>query len=90
MKTNILRKLLSGLLVPAVAWANPQGMTVSKGPATAVSTGNQLTITAGNNAVLNWKSFNIGPKEITTFVQPTPSFVVWNRINDLNPSQIFG
>jgi len=90
MKTNILRKLLSGLLVPAVAWANPQGMTVSKGPATAVSTGNQLTITAGNNAVLNWKSFNIGPKEITTFVQPTPSSVVWNRINDPNPSQIFG
>src|SRR6185369_4366982 len=37
-----------------------------------------------------WQSFNIGVGESTRFVQPSSSSVVWNNINDGNPSQILG
>lgn len=70
--------------------ANPQGLTVQSGTATTVVNGNQLTITASHNAFLNWQSFNIGAGQTTTFIQPSATSVVWNRINDANPSQIYG
>ena len=78
------------LLLTRSAQANPTGMTVTSGTASAQSSGPQLTVTAGNNAFLNWQSFNIGAGETTTFKQPSAASVVWNRINDPNPSQIFG
>ena len=71
-------------------FANPQGMTVSSGSATAVANGSQLNITASQNAFLNWQSFNIAPGETTTFIQPSATSIVWNRITDVNPSQIWG
>ena len=70
--------------------ANPQGLTVSRGSATAVASGSSLQITASQNAFLNWQSFNIAPGETTTFLQPSSTSIVWNRINDANPSQIWG
>ena len=72
------------------AAANPAGMTVAAGSATAVQNGSQLNITASQNAVLNWQSFNIAAGETTTFQQPNNVSVVWNRIADANPSQIWG
>jgi filamentous hemagglutinin family protein len=41
-------------------------------------------------AFITWKSFNIDAGETTTFIQPSSSSVVWNQINDANPSQILG
>jgi filamentous hemagglutinin family protein len=70
--------------------ANPQGLTVGRGSASAVATGSRLDITASQNAFLNWQSFNIAPGETTTFHQPSATSIVWNRINDANPSQIWG
>ena len=70
--------------------ANPTGLTVGHGSATAQQNGSQLTITASQNAFLNWQSFNIAAGETTIFNQPSASSVVWNRINDPNPSQIYG
>jgi filamentous hemagglutinin family protein len=78
------------LLFATNALANPQGLTVQSGTASAIVNGNQLHITASHNAFLNWQSFNIGAGETTTFIQPSASSVVWNRINDANPSQIYG
>lgn len=72
------------------AFANPNGMTVQSGSASAVANGNQLNITASHNAFLNWQSFNIGAGETTTFIQPSAQSIVWNRINDQNASQIYG
>jgi len=72
------------------ALANPQGMTVSSGSASAVTTGSQLNITVSQNAFLNWQSFNIAPGQTTTFLQPSATLIVWNKINDVNPSQIWG
>jgi filamentous hemagglutinin family protein len=72
------------------ALANPTGMTVASGTATASQNGSQLTITTSPIAFLNWQSFNIAAGETTLFNQPSISSVVVNRINDQNPSQIFG
>ncbi len=78
------------LLLTRTAEANPTGMTVQSGTASTSVNGSQLNITAGNNAFLNWQSFNIAPGETTVFNQPSAASVVWNRVNDPNPSQIFG
>jgi filamentous hemagglutinin family protein len=75
---------------PGRAAANPEGMTVAAGQVSAVASGNQLNLTASHNAVINWASFNIGAGETTTFLQPGAASVVWNRIADVNPSQIWG
>jgi filamentous hemagglutinin family protein len=72
------------------AFANPVGMTVQAGTASTSLNGPQLSIAVSPNAFLNWNSFNIAPGETTTFVQPSASSIVWNRINDANPSQILG
>jgi filamentous hemagglutinin family protein len=74
----------------ANAPANPTGLTVGSGTATVNQSGSQLTITASQNAFLNWNTFNIAAGETTIFKQPSASSVVWNRVNDPNPSQIFG
>jgi filamentous hemagglutinin family protein len=70
--------------------ANPAGMSVQRGHATLSASGSQLTITAGNGAVLNWQSFNIAAGETTTFVQPSTGGIVWNRIGGQSASQIYG
>lgn len=70
--------------------ANPTGGTVAQGAATFNTSGPQLTVTAANNTFINWQSFDIGAGETTTFVQPSSSSLVWNQINDPNPSQILG
>lgn len=41
-------------------------------------------------AIINWRSFNIAPNEVTQFIQPSASAIALNRIADVNPSQIFG
>ena len=78
------------LLLTREAEANPTGMTVQAGNATFNINGSTLTVSAANNAMLNWQSFNIGAGEHTVFNQPSASSIVWNRINDQSPSQIYG
>ena len=75
------------------AYGNPTTTTatVSQGTASFSSpSSSQLTITTSANAFINWQSFNIAAGETTTFIQPSSSSVVWNQINDPNPSQILG
>ncbi|HVV73346.1 MAG TPA: filamentous hemagglutinin N-terminal domain-containing protein, partial [Verrucomicrobiae bacterium] len=88
------RRLGVGLLLNCLsalcATANPVGGTVTHGSATFSSQGSQFTIRTSDRAVINWQSFNIGLGQTTTFIQPTSSSLVWNQINDPNPSQILG
>jgi filamentous hemagglutinin family protein len=79
----------SFLFVP-VADANPQGMQVVSGAATAAPKGPVLTLNVSDRALLTWKSFNIAPGEKTVFNQPSPASIVWNQVLDANPSRIFG
>jgi TPS secretion domain len=83
--------LLAGFwLGVGLAKANPEGGTVAQGSASFSSSGSQFTVTTSDRAFINWQSFNIGLGETTTFAQPSAASVVWNRINDPNPSQILG
>jgi len=70
--------------------ANPAGMTVNSGSASAVTSGSTLTVTAANNTQLNWQSFNIAAGETTLFQQPSSSSIVWNTIGGNSASQIYG
>ena len=81
--------LMTGLL-SLTALANPIGMTVTSGSASSSQNGSQLTVRASQGAVLNWQSFNIQRGQTTTFVQPSSTSVVWNRILDPNLSQVWG
>ena len=83
------------VVVLACCWtlesrSNPLGGTVGQGSASFSNQGSHLTIQTSDRAYINWQSFNIGLGESTTFVQPSSSSLVWNHINDPNPSQILG
>jgi filamentous hemagglutinin family protein len=82
--------LFAFALATPLARANPTGGTPTQGTATFSTSGSTLTIQTSDRAAISWQSFNIGVGETTTFVQPSSSSVVWNRINDPNPSQILG
>src|SRR5262245_23485118 len=91
------RQRWAGTLALVLVWwvqpqatANPERPTVTYGSATATTVGSQLTVKTSDRAFIEWKSFNIGVGESTRFVQPAPWSVIWNRINDVNPSQILG
>jgi filamentous hemagglutinin family protein len=81
--------LVFAALTPA-ALANPAGMTVVSGSASAQASGSQLNVTTGQFALLNWQTFNIVAGQTTQFIQPGAGSVVVNRISDSNPSQIWG
>jgi filamentous hemagglutinin family protein len=90
---SALGRLTPGLmlfLLTRDALANPTGVTVQSGSATFSVNGSQYTVNVGNNAVLNWQHFDIANGEQTVFNQPSASSIVWNRINDPHPSQIYG
>lgn len=90
---SVKHSLLGALLLFASflrGYANPVGPAVSQGHATFTSQGPQLNIRTSDRAFINWQSFNIGAGETTTFLQPSSSSIVWNRINDSSPSQILG
>ena len=78
------------LLRAAMAYANPQGMTVVSGSAHTAQQGNTLQITTSKNASLQWNSFNIAAGETTVFHQPSANSIVFNNINNANPTTIFG
>src|SRR6266850_3054438 len=82
--------LLLMVFAPISLLANPAGGTATQGTATFNTSASTLTVRTSDRAAINWQSFNIGVGETTTFVQPSSSSVVWNRINDPNPSQILG
>ncbi|HTR40631.1 MAG TPA: filamentous hemagglutinin N-terminal domain-containing protein [Pseudomonadales bacterium] len=97
MKRKSLKRKWLKLIAPIFfsggtldAFANPTGMTVNSGSATAQQIGSQLNVTVSQLAVLNWSSFNIASGETTTFLQPSSGSVVFNVIGGANPSLIFG
>ncbi len=53
---NLIQLLMAILLCLLTnnTFANPEGLTVQSGSASAVANGNQLNITASQNAFLNW------------------------------------
>jgi filamentous hemagglutinin family protein len=93
MKTKPSSQATAVAVVFSITFAaagNPTGPAVQSGSATFHSSGSTLTVNAGNNAYINWQSFNIGAGESTVFNQPSSTSIVWNHINGSSPSQIYG
>src|ERR1019366_3259011 len=73
------------------AYANPVGGNVSSGNATITNAGKTETINQkSQNAVIDWKGFNINADEATRFNQPNSSSLTVNRVHDNDPSNILG
>ena len=70
--------------------SNPVNPTVVNGTATFNQTGNVLTVTNSNGAIINWQQFNIGAGETTHFAQASASSSVLNRVLANDPSLIYG
>ncbi len=73
----------------------PTGGSVVRGTATIQQTATAqaaaMTVNqTSQRAVVNWNTFNIGSAASVNFVQPNAQAVTLNRVNDSNPSQIFG
>ncbi len=69
----------------------PTGGQVAAGSAAISQTGATLNINqASSRAVLNWGSFNVGAQATVNFNQPSATSATLNRVQDANPSQIFG
>ncbi len=73
----------------------PTGGSVVRGTATISQTATaeaaaMMINQTSQRAVVNWDSFNLGSAASITFVQPNAQSVTLNRVNDGNPSQIFG
>jgi len=93
MKYHLHEILLAAVLFFAgnnFLFANPTGLTVVSGSATAQQNGSQLNVTTSQSAFLNWSSFNIQQGETTTFIQPSANSIAINQIGGASPSQIFG
>src|SRR5690242_12745020 len=79
-----------GLAAVTLYAQHPTGGTVVAGSATIANAANSTVITAGNNSVLRWTSFDVGSGQTVQFVQPAADARVLNWIGGLTPSQIDG
>jgi filamentous hemagglutinin family protein len=68
----------------------PQGGNVIAGSAGISQNGSFMGITAGNGAIINWQSFNIGQGNTVQFFQPGATSRVLNRVTGSDPSKIAG
>lgn len=93
-------KLISAALAACFAQtvvALPSGASVASGSATFAQSGNTLTITNSNRAIINWPVFSIAPGETVRFDQAATSSVL-NRVVGVtvngrlvfSPSEILG
>ena len=74
-----------------LANAEPQGGKVVSGSGQISTTENTTTVLQSTPTItLVWDKFNIAPKEVVNFLQPSASSVAVNRIFDINGSQIMG
>ena len=84
----LLVLLIAGAIaVPA--FSNPLGATVVNGSAAISQSGNVLTVTNSNGAIINWNKFSIAAGETTHFSQPSASSSVLNRVMN-DPTVIYG
>ena len=82
--------VLLGLVAASLQAQQPTGGTVVAGSATIANSANSTVVTAGDNSVLRWNSFDVGTGETVQFVQPGASSRVLNWIGGATPSQING
>jgi filamentous hemagglutinin family protein len=90
---SLARRMAAGgaaLALCAPLWAGPEGERVVSGTASIERMGSMTQITAGNNAMIEYNSFNIAAGETVRFIQPGATSRVFNQVVSLEPSTIAG
>ncbi len=77
-------------VVPGTALGAPTGEQVVAGQASFARAGAVTNITASNNTIINYQTFNVGSSETVRFIQPDASSRVLNRVTTADPSRIDG
>lgn len=79
------------MVLPAAAWAGPQGGTVVNGAAAISQAGSVTTINqSSGKAIINWQGFSVAPTETVNFNQPSASAATLNRVIGNEASVIQG
>ncbi|MBI4397844.1 MAG: filamentous hemagglutinin N-terminal domain-containing protein, partial [Candidatus Omnitrophica bacterium] len=74
----------------SLLFALPQDPEVVAGEVTFEQDGNTLNVTASNNAIVNYSSFNIDQDEAVHFILPSADSVILNRNIGDTPSLLIG
>ncbi|MHC4123474.1 MAG: two-partner secretion domain-containing protein, partial [Planctomycetota bacterium] len=74
----------------SVLLAGPEGAQIINGQVSFQQSGNNTTITASDQSIINYTSFNIAKPETVQFIQPSSNASVLNRIISANPTMIDG
>ena len=82
--------LCFNLACASIAFALPQGAQVESGSATVTSSGKTLDITAANNTIINFSSFNIAQDETVDITLPSNTSNLLARDLGGNQSSILG
>jgi fibronectin-binding autotransporter adhesin len=85
-----LAPTLALALITTNAVAGPEGAQVANGNVSIQKQGDKTVIHASNNAIINYKNFDIAKNETVQFVQPDALARVLNRINSPSPTKIDG
>src|ERR1700691_1209628 len=87
-----LALIATGAGFPVAAWANPAGGTVVAGAATISNpSGSSTVVNQGTNrAIIDWNGFSIGSGQTVTFVQPSATSAILNRVMGADPSSLLG
>ncbi|HEX7632461.1 MAG TPA: filamentous hemagglutinin N-terminal domain-containing protein, partial [Lacunisphaera sp.] len=81
---------LAGLATVSALAQQPTGGTVLAGQVTITSAPQTTVVTASNNSVVRWNTFDVGVGETVQFVQSGAASRVLNWIGGQAPSQING
>jgi filamentous hemagglutinin family protein len=74
-----------------VLCANPSGGIVQNGDVSIKANNQEMTISqTSDKAVIHWQDFSIAKGEKTTFIQPSSSSQMLNRVVGSNSSEIYG
>ena len=86
-RTGTVYRFLIAFLVyliggfPTLAYALPQGGTISSGAGTIDTSGSSLTVNqTTNKIIINWESFSIGNNESVIFLQPDSTSSALNNV----------
>lgn len=90
MGAGRLWALAASLMSASSVFGQIAGEHVAAGTASFQRSGSFTQITASNNAIINYRQFDVRPYETVRFVQPDSLSRVLNRINSNVPSRIEG
>ncbi|MBF8262827.1 MAG: hypothetical protein HW387_492 [Parachlamydiales bacterium] len=85
-----MKKIIAGLLLSSSLLAHPEGPTIVNGTAEITQTPNALEIFCSDDLIIHWDHFGIDCGETVTFIQPSLSSYVLNRIIGPESSRILG